>query len=63
MKTEHPVNRRWSQRQRDWAVVFWIAFLSASAGAFILFGAALVVELLFWIKIYKNNNVRKSDSE
>jgi hypothetical protein len=25
-------------RQRDWAVVFWIAFLSASAGAFVLFG-------------------------
>jgi len=25
-------------KQRDWAVVFWIAFLSASAGAFILFG-------------------------
>ena len=38
MATEHPVNRRWSMRQRDWAVVFWIAFLSASAGAFVLFG-------------------------
>ena len=38
MTTEHPVNRRWSMRQRDWAVVFWIAFLSASAGAFVLFG-------------------------
>jgi hypothetical protein len=25
-------------RQRDWAVVFWVAFLSASAGAFFLFG-------------------------
>jgi hypothetical protein len=25
-------------RQRDWAVVFWIAFLAASAGSFILFG-------------------------
>ena len=25
-------------RQRDWAVVFWIAFLSAAAGAFVLFG-------------------------
>ena len=38
MSTQHPVNRRWSQRQRDWAVVFWIAFLSAAAGAFVLFG-------------------------
>jgi len=25
-------------RQRDWAVVFWIAFLSSAAGAFVLFG-------------------------
>jgi hypothetical protein len=25
-------------RQRDWAVVFWIAFLAASAGSFVLFG-------------------------
>jgi hypothetical protein len=38
MSSKHPVDRRWSMRQRDWAVVFWIAFLSASAGAFILFG-------------------------
>ena len=38
MTIEHPVNRRWSRRQRDWAVVFWIAFLSASAGTFVLFG-------------------------
>ena len=38
MTTEHPVNRRWNMRQRDWAVVFWIAFLSAAAGAFVLFG-------------------------
>ena len=38
MTIEHPVNRRWSMRQRDWAVVFWIAFLSAAAGAFVLFG-------------------------
>jgi len=38
MNTEHPVYRRWSMRQRDWAVVFWIAFLSAAAGAFVLFG-------------------------
>jgi len=36
--TEHPVNRRWSMRQRDWAVVLWIAFLSAAAGFFVLFG-------------------------
>lgn len=38
MTIEHPVNRRWGMRQRDWAVVFWIAFLSASAGTFVLFG-------------------------
>ena len=38
MTLQHPVNRRWSMRQRDWAVVFWIAFLSASAGFFVLFG-------------------------
>ena len=38
MNTQHPVNRRWSMRQRDWAVVFWIAFLSAATGAFVWFG-------------------------
>lgn len=38
MNTEHPVNRRWSQRQRDWAVVLWVSFMSAAAGAFVLFG-------------------------
>jgi hypothetical protein len=38
MNTEHPVNRRWGMRQRDWAVVLWVAFLSASAGSFVLFG-------------------------
>jgi len=38
MTTQHPVNRRWSMRQRDWAVVLWIAFLSAAIGAFVLFG-------------------------
>jgi len=38
MNTEHPVNRRWNMRQRDWAVVFWIAFMSASVGSFVLFG-------------------------
>jgi hypothetical protein len=38
MTMEHPVNRRWNMRQRDWAVVFWIAFLSAAAGSFVLFG-------------------------
>jgi hypothetical protein len=38
MTIEHPVNRRWNMRQRDWAVVFWIAFLSAAVGSFVLFG-------------------------
>jgi len=38
MTTQHPVNRRWNMRQRDWAVVLWIAFLSAAVGFFVLFG-------------------------
>ena len=38
MTTQHPVNRRWNMRQRDWAVALWIAFLSAATGAFVLFG-------------------------
>ena len=46
MNTEHPVNRRWSMRQRDWAVVFWIAFLSAAAGAFVLFGLVNPMDML-----------------
>ena len=46
MSTEHPVNRRWSMRQRDWAVVFWIAFLSASAGAFVLFGLVNPLDMI-----------------
>lgn len=32
-------------RQRDWAVVFWIAFLSAAAGAFILFGLVNPIDM------------------
>jgi len=36
--TQHPINRRWNMRQRDWAVVLWIAFMSAATGAFVLFG-------------------------
>jgi len=46
MNTEHPVNRRWSMRQRDWAVVLWIAFLSASVGAFILFGLVNPLDMI-----------------
>ena len=38
MIKERAVDRRWSMRQRDWAVVLWIAFLATCAGAFILFG-------------------------
>ena len=38
MNTEHPIHRRWSQRQRDWAVVLWVSFMSAAAGAFVIFG-------------------------
>jgi hypothetical protein len=33
-------------RQRDWAVVFWIAFLSASVGAFILFGLVNPLDMI-----------------
>jgi len=33
-------------RQRVWAVVFWVAFLSASAGAFILFGLVNPMDVL-----------------
>jgi len=46
MATKHPVNRRWSMRQRDWAVVFWVAFLSAAAGAFVLFGLVNPLDLV-----------------
>lgn len=28
---------RWSRSKRDWGVSIWIAFLSASAGTFVLF--------------------------
>jgi len=49
MTEQHPVNRRWNRRQRDWAVVLWIAFLSASAGAFVLFG---LVEPLDMVSIW-----------
>ena len=38
MNTEHPVHRRWSQRQRDWAMVLWVSFMSAAAGSFVVFG-------------------------
>lgn len=46
MTNEHPVNRRWSMRQRDWAVVLWIAFLSAAAGAFVVFGLVNPMDML-----------------
>ena len=53
MATEHPVNRRWSMRQRDWAVVFWIAFLSAAAGAFVLFGLVNPLDMIsLWADEY-----------
>jgi hypothetical protein len=38
MKNEHPINRRWNRRRRDWAVVIWMSFLSACIGSFVLFG-------------------------
>ena len=50
MTTEHPVNRRWNRRQRDWAVVLWVAFLAAAAGAFVMFGLVDPVDVLgAWI--------------
>lgn len=49
MNTGHPVNRRWSQRQRDWAVVLWVSFLSAAAGAFVLFGLLNPLDIIHTI--------------
>ncbi|MCW8926280.1 MAG: hypothetical protein OQJ84_08495 [Xanthomonadales bacterium] len=50
MTMEHPVNRRWSRRQRDWAVVLWISFLSAATGAFVMFGLVDPLDVLgVWI--------------
>lgn len=34
---QQPLPGRWTMRQRDWAVVLWIAFLSACIGTFALF--------------------------
>ena len=50
---EHPVNRRWSMRQRDWAVVLWIAFLAAAAGSFVLFGLVNPLDMFGqWVDEY-----------
>ena len=50
MAVEHPVNRRWNRRQRDWAVVLWVSFLAAAAGAFVMFGLVDPVDVLgAWI--------------
>ena len=50
---EHPVNRRWSMRQRDWAVVLWIAFLAAAAGSFVLFGLVKPLDMFGqWVDEY-----------
>ena len=46
MTQEHPLNRRWSMRQRDRATVLWVAFLAASAGAFVLFGLVDPLEMI-----------------
>ena len=54
MNEHHPVDRRWTMRQRDWAVVFWIAFLAASAGAFVLFGMINPLDMLaVWADDYE----------
>lgn len=54
MKTEHPINRRWNQRQRDWAVVIWISFLAASAGSVVLFGLVSPVDIAgIWVDEYE----------
>jgi len=53
MSTEHPVEHRWSMRQRDWAVALWIAFLSAAASAFVLFGLISPLDILSaWVDQY-----------
>lgn len=50
MTIQHPVNRRWTMRQRDWAVALWIAFLSASAGFFVLFGLIDPLDMIsIWV--------------
>ncbi len=50
MTNRAPGNRRWSMRQRDWAVVLWIAFLAAAAGAFVLFGLVNPEDMLgVWV--------------
>lgn len=45
MQQKHPIDRRWNQRQRDWAVVIWISFLTASAGSVILFGLVSPIDI------------------
>jgi hypothetical protein len=46
MNTEHPVDRRWSMRQRDWAVILWISFLAATAASFVMFGLVNPLDML-----------------
>lgn len=54
MKTEHPINRRWNQRQRDWAVVIWISFLAACAGSVVLFGLVSPLDVAgAWVDEYE----------
>jgi|SRR5690554_4001689 len=45
MNIEHPIDRRWNRRRRDWAVVFWMSFLGACAGSFVLFGLVSPVDV------------------
>jgi len=45
MKNEHPIDRRWNQRRRDWAVVIWMSFLAACFGSIVLFGLVSPVDV------------------
>lgn len=54
MKTKHPIDRRWNQRQRDWAVVIWISFLTACAGSVVLFGLVSPIDIAgIWADEYE----------
>jgi hypothetical protein len=46
VKQKHPVDQRWTMRQRDWGVVLWIAFLTASVGEVLMFALVDPMDLV-----------------
>jgi len=44
--TKHPVDHRWTMRQRDWGVVLWVAFLAAAVGEVLLFALVDPLDLV-----------------